>query len=71
MGSVIRYLGITSGMVFVYFQGGVNTSVKQGGIFVKSLAENGAAELDRRVHVGKLPMSAGVACDGVDRIGED
>ena len=33
-------------------QGGKNTSVKYGGIYVKSLASGGAAEEDGRVHVG-------------------
>ena len=27
--------------------------MKDGGIYVKSLAEHGAAELDERIHVGK------------------
>ena len=34
-------------------QGGVNTSVRLGGIYVKSLTEQGAAEDDGRVHVGE------------------
>lgn len=32
--------------------GGVNTSVKDGGIYVKSLNENGPAEQDGRIYVG-------------------
>nr|XP_006812581.1 PREDICTED: tyrosine-protein phosphatase non-receptor type 13-like [Saccoglossus kowalevskii] len=32
--------------------GGVNTSVKHGGIYVKCVFENGAAELDGRIKVG-------------------
>lgn len=37
----------------IVFQGGVNTSVKQGGIFVKSFADRGAAERDGRIRVGQ------------------
>ena len=33
-------------------QGGVNTSVRFGGIYVKSLTEKGAAEEDGRIRVG-------------------
>ncbi|XP_064639301.1 tyrosine-protein phosphatase non-receptor type 13-like isoform X2 [Lineus longissimus] len=32
--------------------GGVNTSVRHGGIYVKSMVSNGAAELDNRIQVG-------------------
>ena len=35
-----------------FLQGGVNTTVKDGGIYVKSFAENGAAALDGRIKVG-------------------
>jgi hypothetical protein len=37
-----------------WFQGGVNTSVKNGGIFVKSLAERGAAERNGNIAIGSL-----------------
>ena len=38
---------------FFFNQGGINTSVKFGGIYVKSLQENGAAEADGTIHIGK------------------
>ena len=36
-----------------FVQGGINTSVKYGGIYVKSLNEKGAAEGDGRTQIGE------------------
>ena len=42
-------------MVFlvVGLQGGVNTSVKHGGIYIKSMVRGGAADVDGRIQIGK------------------
>ena len=35
-------------------QGGINTSVRHGGIYVKSVVPGGAADVDGSIHTGKL-----------------
>ena len=40
------------------FQGGVNTSVRHGGIYVKSVIKDSAADTDGTIRKGRL-MSAG------------
>uniref|UniRef100_A0A8C4SNZ8 Tyrosine-protein phosphatase non-receptor type 13 n=1 Tax=Erpetoichthys calabaricus TaxID=27687 RepID=A0A8C4SNZ8_ERPCA len=45
--------------------GGVNTSVKHGGIYVKAIISNGAAELDGRIQKGDRVLAVnGLSLDG-------
>ena len=46
-------------------QGGVNTSVKLGGIYVKSLQLNGPADLDGRIQIGDRIL----AVNGISLVG--
>ena len=38
---------------FLYLQGGINTSVKHGGIYIKSMVQGGAADRNGRIQIGK------------------
>lgn len=39
---------------FCFYKGGINTSVQNGGIYIKSLVPGGSAEQDRRIQIGNL-----------------
>ena len=41
----------------VQSQGGINTNVRFGGIYIKTLVSGGAAELDARIQIGKQTQS--------------
>lgn len=43
--------------IFSCPKGGMNTSVRYGGIYIKSLVPGGAAEQDGRIQIGKFTYS--------------
>lgn len=47
-------LNIDSLLLPFYQKGGINTNVRYGGIYIRSLVIGGAAELDRRIQIGNL-----------------
>nr|XP_010592376.1 tyrosine-protein phosphatase non-receptor type 13 isoform X7 [Loxodonta africana] len=56
-------LGISVTVLFA--KGGVNTSVRHGGIYVKAVIPNGAAESDGRIHKGDRVLAVnGVSLEG-------
>ncbi|XP_071972670.1 tyrosine-protein phosphatase non-receptor type 13 isoform X3 [Engystomops pustulosus] len=59
-------LGISVTVLFdKVFEGGVNTSVKHGGIYVKAVIPNGAAEADGRIQKGDRVLSVnGTSLEG-------
>ena len=48
----------------VVLQGGVNTTVKEGGVYVKSLTDGGAAQRESHVRVGEC-SSCSTGCVGI------
>ena len=48
-----RYLSFST-------EGGVNTSVRHGGIYVKAVIPKGAAESDGRIHKGRVFVGMGI-----------
>ena len=44
-------------LMLYLLQGGINTSVKHGGIYVKSLVPRGAADMSARIHIGDRVLS--------------
>ncbi|XP_036886550.1 tyrosine-protein phosphatase non-receptor type 13 isoform X7 [Sturnira hondurensis] len=56
-------LGIS--VTVLFDKGGVNTSVRHGGIYVKAVIPKGAAELDGRIHKGDRVLAVnGVSLEG-------
>ncbi|XP_016068553.1 PREDICTED: tyrosine-protein phosphatase non-receptor type 13 isoform X3 [Miniopterus natalensis] len=56
-------LGIS--VTVLFDKGGVNTSVRHGGIYVKAVLPKGAAELDGRIHKGDRVLAVnGVSLEG-------
>ncbi|XP_048220227.1 tyrosine-protein phosphatase non-receptor type 13 isoform X4 [Perognathus longimembris pacificus] len=56
-------LGIS--VTVLFDKGGVNTSVRHGGIYVKAIIPKGAAELDGRIHKGDRVLAVnGVSLEG-------
>lgn len=43
--------------IFFCPKGGINTNVRYGGIYIKSLVPGGAAEQDGRIQIGKMNSS--------------
>lgn len=54
----IAWEGQASYFLFLFLifceKGGVNTNVRYGGIYIKSLVPGGAAEQDGRIQIGNL-----------------
>lgn len=51
---------------FCFYKGGINTSVKLGGIYIKSLLPNGPADMDGRVQIGdRILQVNGISLVGV------
>ncbi|XP_038948204.1 tyrosine-protein phosphatase non-receptor type 13 isoform X5 [Rattus norvegicus] len=58
-------LAKTDGSLGISVTGGVNTSVRHGGIYVKAVIPNGAAETDGRIHKGDRVLAVnGVSLEG-------
>nr|1OZI_A Chain A, protein tyrosine phosphatase [Mus musculus] len=56
-------LGIS--VTVLFDKGGVNTSVRHGGIYVKAIIPKGAAESDGRIHKGDRVLAVnGVSLEG-------
>ena len=61
-----NYLGRIVEVYASLLQGGINTSVKDGAIYVKSLYPNGPADLAGRIQVGHKIISVnGIGLQGV------
>nr|1VJ6_A Chain A, protein-tyrosine-phosphatase (nonreceptor type 13) [Mus musculus] len=58
-------LAKTDGSLGISVTGGVNTSVRHGGIYVKAIIPKGAAESDGRIHKGDRVLAVnGVSLEG-------